>query len=66
VVGIDGTDFAKEEIKKGGSFKATIAQDFDAMAKEMTDIIAGYLEGEKPESDLMTIPGVLITPETVE
>jgi ribose transport system substrate-binding protein len=66
VVGIDGTDFAKEEIKKGGSFKATIAQDFDTMAKVMTDIIAGYLKGETPESDLMTIPGVLITPETVE
>ena len=66
VVGIDGTDFAKEEIKKGGSFKATIAQDFDAMAKEMTGIIAGYLEGTTPESDLMTIPGVLITPENVE
>jgi ribose transport system substrate-binding protein len=66
VVGIDGTDFAKAEIKKGGSFKATIAQDFDAMAKEMTDIIGGYLKGEKPESDLVTIPGVLITAETVE
>jgi ribose transport system substrate-binding protein len=66
VVGIDGTDFAQEEIKKGGSFKASIAQDFDTMAKEMTSVIAGYLEGETPESDLMTIPGVLITPETVE
>jgi ribose transport system substrate-binding protein len=66
VVGIDGTDFAKEEIKKGQSFKASIAQDFDGMAKEMTNVIAGYLEGEMPESDLMTMPGVLITPETVE
>jgi ribose transport system substrate-binding protein len=66
VVGIDGTDFAQEEIKKGGSFKASIAQDFDTMAKEMTSAIAGYFEGETPESDVMTIPGVLITPETVE
>jgi ribose transport system substrate-binding protein len=66
VVGIDGTDFAQEEIKKGSSFQATIAQDFDTMAKEMTSVIAGYLEGETPESDVMTIPGVLITPETVE
>lgn len=66
VVGIDGTDFAKEEIKKGGSFKATIEQDFDAMAKEMTAIITAYLNGETPESDLVTIPGVLITAENVE
>jgi ribose transport system substrate-binding protein len=66
VVGIDGTDFAQEEIKKGGSFKATIAQDFDTMAQEMTGIIGSYLQGETPESDLMTIPGVLITPETLE
>ena len=66
VVGIDGTDFAQEEIKKGGSFKASIAQDFDTMAQEMTNVIASYLEGEMPESDVMTIPGVLITPETVE
>jgi ribose transport system substrate-binding protein len=66
VVGIDGTDFAKEEIKKGGSFKASIAQDFDAMAREMTGIISNYLAGQAPASDLMTIPGVMITPETVE
>ncbi|RIK49756.1 MAG: sugar ABC transporter substrate-binding protein [Chloroflexi bacterium] len=66
VVGIDGTDFAKEEIKKGGSFKASIAQDFDAMAQELTGVIAAYFNGETPASDVMTIPGVLVTPETVQ
>lgn len=66
VVGIDGTDFAKEEIKKGGSFKASIAQDFDTMAQELTGIIAAYLKGETPAGDVMTIPGVLVTPETVQ
>jgi ribose transport system substrate-binding protein len=66
VVGIDGTDFAKEEIKKGGPFQATIAQDFDAMAQEMTGIIGDYLGGTAPVSDTVTIPGVLITPENVE
>ncbi|MCL4833280.1 MAG: substrate-binding domain-containing protein [Caldilineaceae bacterium] len=61
VVGIDGTDFAKAEIVKGGPFVGTIEQDFDGMAKQMTGIIAKYLSGEKPASDLLTIAGVLIT-----
>ncbi len=63
VVGIDGTDFAKAEIAKGGPFIATIEQDFDGMAKELVAIIADYLAGNPPETDLVTIPGKLITQE---
>ncbi len=63
VVGIDGTDFAKAEIEKGGPFIATIEQDFDGMAKELVAIIADYLAGNPPETDLVTIPGKLITQE---
>jgi ribose transport system substrate-binding protein len=66
VVGIDGTDFAKAEIQKGGPFKASIAQDFDSMAKEMVAAMGKYFAGEKPAGDLMTIPGVMVTPETVQ
>ncbi len=65
VVGIDGTDFAKAEIAKGGPFVATIEQDFDAMAAELVRIIADYLAGNPPETDLVTIPGRLITAETL-
>ncbi len=61
VVGIDGTDFAKAEIAKDGPFKASIAQDFDGMAKQLTEIIAAYLNGEKPASESVQIPGVLVT-----
>lgn len=63
VVGIDGTDFARAEIAKGGPFAASIAQDFDGMAKQLVEIIAAYLKGEKPASDSVQIPGVLVTGE---
>ncbi len=63
VVGIDGTDFARAEIAKGGPFAASIAQDFDGMAQQLADIIAAYLNGEQPVSDSVQIPGVLVTGE---
>lgn len=66
VVGIDGTDFAKAEIAKGGPFNATIGQDFDGMAAQLTTIVEAYLNGTKPESNLVTIPGVLITAENAK
>lgn len=63
VVGIDGTDFARAEIAKGGPFIASIAQDFDGMAKQLADIIEAYFNGEKPASDSVQIPGVMVTRE---
>lgn len=66
VVGIDGTDFAKAEIVKGGPFNATIGQDFDGMAGQLATIVEDYLNGTKPESNLVTIPGVLITAENAK
>lgn len=66
VVGIDGTDFAKAEIVKGGSFNATVAQDFDGMASQLATLVEAYLKGAKPESNLVTIPGILITAENAK
>ncbi|MCS6826869.1 MAG: substrate-binding domain-containing protein [Caldilinea sp.] len=63
VVGIDGTDFARAEIAKGGPFIASIAQDFDGMAKQLADIIEAYFNGEKPAGDSVQIPGVMVTRE---
>ncbi len=60
VVGIDGTDFAKGEIAKGGPFLATIEQDFDTMAATLADVIADYFEGKMPENNLIQISGNLI------
>lgn len=61
VVGIDGTDFAQDEIAKGGSFVATVAQDFDAMAKTLAGLIDGYFGGTEPADEWYKIPGQLIT-----
>ena len=66
VVGIDGTDFAKAEIAKGGPFNASIAQDFDGMAAQLAGIIEEYLNGTQPDSNLVTIPGILITAENAK
>ena len=60
VVGIDGTDFAKSEIAKKGPFLATIQQDFDAMAADLVAVIADYLEGKMPATNLIQIPGKII------
>ena len=66
VVGIDGTDFARAEIVKGGPFVGSIAQDFDAMAAQLSEIVAAYLDGTMPANNLVTIPGVLVTAENAK
>ena len=60
VVGVDGTDFAKAEIAKNGPFKATVAQDFDTMAKQLADLVDQTLAGPTPDKDLYLVPGTLI------
>jgi len=59
VVGVDGSDFAKSEIDKGGPFVGTIEQDFDAMAFKLVELIDGYFTGSTPDSDWYQIPGKL-------
>ncbi len=66
VVGIDGTDFAKAEIKKGGPFIASVAQDFDEMARRVANIMEAYFNGTMPESETVLIPGRLLTAENIE
>lgn len=61
VVGIDGTPFAKAEIAKKGPFIATVAQDFDAMAQKVVDLVEAQFAGKKPEAELVKIPGKLIS-----
>lgn len=63
VVGIDGTDFAKDEIAKGGSFIATVAQDFDSMAIKLVELIDNYFQLDQ---EWYKISGKLITAENIE
>jgi ribose transport system substrate-binding protein len=63
VVGIDGTDFAKAEIRKGGPFVATVEQDFDGMARKLVQLMKDTFEGAKPDRQWYKIEGKLITAE---
>lgn len=60
VVGIDGTDFAKAAIAKGGPFAATIEQDFAAMAAQLVSIMDDAFNGKAPAKNLYQVPGKLI------
>ena len=66
ITGVDGQDFAKEEILKGGQFIATVAQDFDAMAAKTVELVENYLNGQKPDQDTYKIAGQLFTADSAE
>jgi ribose transport system substrate-binding protein len=57
VVGIDGTDFAKAEIDNGGPFISTVEQDFDGMAKMLTELMKDAFQGKQPQKEWYMIPG---------
>lgn len=62
VVGVDGQDFALAEIEKGGPFKATVKQDWPAIAIEIADLVeAKVIDGTDPESNNVELPGALVT-----
>lgn len=62
VVGVDGQDFAIAEIEKGGPFKATVKQDWPAIAEEVADLIeAKVVEGEDPAEGQIELAGTLVT-----
>lgn len=67
VVSVDGADFARAEIAKGGPFYATVAQDFDNMAVRLAQLIEIYLlTGQQPSDPWYKIPGKLIFRENVQ
>lgn len=64
VVGVDGQDFARAEIEKGGPFKATVAQDWPAIATTTADLVqALVVDGTQPAQQEVQLPGVLVTKE---
>lgn len=65
VVGVDGTDFAQAEIRKGGPFKSTVAQDWDGIARTLVDVMDAYFNGRPSPQGLLTLPGRLISQETL-
>lgn len=65
VVGVDGQDFALEEIKKGGPFGATVKQDWDAIAKQVADLLEDKFGGTDPTQEQIELPGQLLTADDV-
>lgn len=62
VVGVDGQDFAVAEIEKGGPFKATVKQDWPAIAEKVADLIQDkVVDGTDPAEGQIELPGTLVT-----
>ncbi len=61
ITGIDANPQAREQVAKGGNFKATVAQDFAGIGAAAADAVATLLEGGSFESDSIFVPTVLIT-----
>lgn len=61
VVGVDGQDFALAEIREGGPWKATIRQDWDAIADRAVTLVDDSLHGKQPAEREYRLPGQLLT-----
>jgi ribose transport system substrate-binding protein len=66
IVGIDATDFARDSILKNTSFKATVAQDFDGMAKQTVTNIDAVFGGKQLDQKEFYIPATLITAQNAK
>ena len=61
VTGVDGQDFARAEVKKGGNWVATVRQDWGAIAAKALEVIEANFGGTAPASQTIVVPGELIT-----
>jgi ribose transport system substrate-binding protein len=66
VVGIDGNEQALEMIKKGSCIKATVKQDFVAMAQIITDQVKKVFNGEEVTDKIFYAPSILMTKDNIE
>ena len=61
VTGVDGQDFARAEVAKGGNWIATVAQDWKAIAAKEVALILDFFNGTSPAEKVVYVPGSLIT-----
>ena len=61
VTGVDGQDFARAEVAKGGNWIATVRQDWPTIATTLTDIIDAHFAGTDPTEQIVYVPAVLLT-----
>lgn len=61
VTGVDGQDFALTEIAKKGTWKATVKQDWAAIAKKGVELVdATVKSGKSPQTGQVFVPSVVI------
>ncbi|MCZ4346012.1 substrate-binding domain-containing protein [Devosia neptuniae] len=61
VTGIDANPQAREAIAMGGSFEATVAQDFAGIGEAAADTVTRILAGEEIKQGVIYVPTKLIT-----
>jgi ribose transport system substrate-binding protein len=65
ITGIDANPDARAAIGKGGSFEASVAQDFKAIAGTVADAVKRHLAGDKIKQSVIYVPTKLITSANV-
>ena len=65
IVGIDANPQARDAIKQGGNFEASIAQDFVGIGSATANAIGRAMSGEEIKSKVIYVPTVLITSANV-
>lgn len=63
VTGVDGQDFAVVEVEKGENWIATVRQDWPGIAAAALETVQACSTGTDPASQIITVPGQLITAE---
>jgi len=61
ITGIDANPQARDAIAAGGSFEASVAQDFEGIGRTTADTVARLLAGEDLVQRVIYVPTVLIT-----
>jgi ribose transport system substrate-binding protein len=66
VTGVDGQDFAKAEVAKGGNWIMTVRQDWPAIAHTVANLIDAHFAGTDPAESTVYVPGVVVTKDNAQ
>lgn len=61
IVGIDANPQAVDAISAGGSFEASVAQDFTGIGSTVADLVESYLNGDEIVQKTVYVPTTLVT-----
>ena len=65
IVGMDANPQARDAIKAGGNFEASMAQDFQGIGAATADAVARAMKGEEIKAGVIYVPTKLITTANV-